>query len=569
MSTRFAADSLTGNAPLITGALPDSVGDLGPALTRLDLNENDINSIPTEIGALTGLEVLDLDSNALASVPTDIGALAGLLELDLCCNALTAVPSEIAALTSLTELYLDGNQLTGVPAEFQTLDPSICTLNDQVTANPLVPADFSCANVGPGTSCCTTDNCDDTATCGVPAPPPPCTYADTTCAEGATCPGGTLVSAACADRSAFSENPCACTALQELAGLSSSLQGTAPWDNLANAAYCQAGNLEVTCAASGDGVQLPTLVEGHDVGLTGALPPSVGELGPSVTSLSLFNNAINSIPTEMAALTGLEYLRLATNALASIPTDIGALTGLTLLNLRSNSIASVPTEIGALTGLEELKLGNNALTAVPSELAALTGLVELALSGNQLTGVPAEFSTVDPSTDCFLSSNDPGFSCANVGAGTSCCTASNCPNGGTSTCYTPGCTFADTQCDVGLVCPGGTVVSAACADRSAFNENPCACTALQELAALSAANLAGQAPWSNLATASYCTLDSGNYPVSEPHWIAVPVSGGRAERLTDWRAGCSTTLTTTIWISTSGARWSTVWSCPMSVSVAG
>ena len=43
-------------------------------MTRLDLNGNDINSIPTKIGALTGLEVLDLDSNALASVPTDIGA---------------------------------------------------------------------------------------------------------------------------------------------------------------------------------------------------------------------------------------------------------------------------------------------------------------------------------------------------------------------------------------------------------------------------------------------------------------------------------------------------------------
>ena len=133
----------------------------------------------------------------------------------------------------------------------------------------------------------------------------------------------------------------------------------------------------------------------------------------------------------------------------------------------------------------------------------------------------------------------------------------------------PTCTYADITCIAGDNCPEGTLVSAACADRSAFNENPCACTALQELAALSAANLAGQAPWSNLATASYCTLDSGNYPVSEPHWIAVPVSGGRAERLTDWRAGCSTTLTTTIWISTSGARWSTVWSCPMSVSVAG
>ena len=47
---------------------------------------------------------------------------------------------------------------------------------------------------------------------------------------------------------------------------------------------------------------------------------------------------------------------------------------------------------------------------------------------------PAEFRTVNLSGTCILSNNDPGFSCANVGADTSCCTADNCP-GGTSTCY--------------------------------------------------------------------------------------------------------------------------------------
>ena len=96
----------------------------------------------------------------------------------------------------------------------------------------------------------------------------------------------------------------------------------------------------------------------------------------------------------------------------------------------------------------------------------------------------------------------------------------------------PACAFTDTVCDEGSVCPGGTLVSAECADRSAFSENPCACTALQQLAALSAANLATEAPWNNLANAAYCTLEDGNYSVSEPHWIAVPVSGGHAERLT-------------------------------------
>ena len=86
-----------------------------------------------------------------------------------------------------------------------------------------------------------------------------------------TCPGGTVVSAKCADRSAFGENPYACTALQELAALSSFLQNEAPWnDHQANAAYCPTGSLYVECATVGR-VQLPTLVGGTSQGLAGSV----------------------------------------------------------------------------------------------------------------------------------------------------------------------------------------------------------------------------------------------------------------------------------------------------------
>ena len=109
-----------------------------------------------------------------------------------------------------------------------------------------------------------------------------CTYADTVCAVGSICPGATLISAACADRSAFSESPCACTALQELAALSPSLPTTAPWNDLAGAAYCQDGSdLGVVCATV-DGVQLPAGVNGDETALVGAISSSIGDLGPAL-----------------------------------------------------------------------------------------------------------------------------------------------------------------------------------------------------------------------------------------------------------------------------------------------
>ena len=420
----------------LAGALPPSLGDLGLSLTDLYLNYNAITSLPTEIGALTGLEVLKMTGNAITSVPSELGALtnlkllslsnnkltslptelgdlAGLKGLFLQNNELTSLPAEIAALAGLTALYLNSNQLTGVPEEFQTFAPSsYCDLSDN-------DPDFSCANVGFGTRCCTSDNCGDTSTCHGSN----CSYADTTCAAGTICPGGTAVTAECADRSAFAENPCACTALQQLAALSPSLQTVAPWDDLSNGPSCQAGlpdqAFQVYCATV-DGVQLPMIVFsgylGSGAGLTGALPPSLGDLGPSLTYLPLYAEAITSVPPE-----------------------IGALTSLEVLGLGGNSITAVPAEIGALTSLTELDLNDNALTSLPTELGALTVLRYLDLSNNQLTGVPAEFRTVSPSEGCFLLSNDLGFSCANIGFGTECCNQDNCGITATTptdtTCY--------------------------------------------------------------------------------------------------------------------------------------
>ena len=137
-------------------------------------------------------------------------------------------------------------------------------------------------------------------------------------------------------------------------------------------------------------MQLPQDVKGDIARLAGALPPSLGELGPLLTHLGLGDNAITSRRTELGALTGLSYP----------------------------------------------DLGGNAITSVPTELTALTGFEALGLYSNKLTGVPAEFRTVNPTgsySTCRLENNDPGFSCANVGAGTSCCTSANCP-AGTSTC---------------------------------------------------------------------------------------------------------------------------------------
>ena len=103
-------------------------------------------------------------------------------------------------------------------------------------------------------------------------------------------------------------------------------------------------------------MQLPTYVTGSNTDLAGALPSSLGDLGPSLTALYLDDNAITSIPSEIGALAGLEYLNLGENAITSLPSELGALTGLMVLVLSDNAITSLPSELGALTGLGILYL---------------------------------------------------------------------------------------------------------------------------------------------------------------------------------------------------------------------
>ena len=300
---------------------------------------------------------------------------------------------------------------------FGRLPTGPCTLAIRADPRtcPAGQADFGagcepvCPNgqVDAGSGCATpaADTC-PTGTCIARAA---CTYADTVCAVGSICPGATLISAACADRSALSESPCACSALQQLAAMSTTVSNLPPWNDLANTAYCNNFYLIVLCE-SVDNVLLPNDVTGYNQGLTGRMPVSVGDLGPVLTRLVI----------------------KGTGAISSLPTEIGTLTSLEGIDLSENALTSVPTEIGALTSLSYLYLVDNAITSVPSEIAALPSLSELRLSTNALTGVPPEFQTWGPSVRCELASN-PGFSCANVGADTTCCSADNC--GDVTSCF--------------------------------------------------------------------------------------------------------------------------------------
>ena len=124
-------------------------------------------------------------------------------------------------------------------------------------------------------------------------------------------------------------------------------------------------------------------------GLTGPIPPELGQL-TSLTRLDLDANRLSGpVPPELGQLASLEWLDLGDNLLSGpIPSELGRLSELTGLDLWDNSLSGpIPPEFGQLASLITLNLGDNSLSgSIPAEFGQLSTLEYLQLGGNSLSG---------------------------------------------------------------------------------------------------------------------------------------------------------------------------------------
>ncbi|MDD9961066.1 MAG: hypothetical protein OXU70_03100 [Gammaproteobacteria bacterium] len=157
-------------------------------------------------------------------------------------------------------------------------------------------------------------------------------------------------------------------------------------------------------------------------GLTGRLPPEIGDLVRLESLVLSFNDLEEAIPPEIAGLERLQRLDLSRNGITgeipdelaglgalreltlednrlsgAIPASMGTLNALRVLNLRSNRLSGdIPPQLGDLKALEKLILGDNRLRGfIPGALGQLAELRELTLSWNRLGGeVPPELGSL-------------------------------------------------------------------------------------------------------------------------------------------------------------------------------
>ena len=84
-------------------------------LVKLNASENELISLPDDIGNLADLETLQCFRNQLSDVPESLGFLDKLHTLDLSVNRIAALPYAIGGCTNLTKLDFSWNKVEVLP----------------------------------------------------------------------------------------------------------------------------------------------------------------------------------------------------------------------------------------------------------------------------------------------------------------------------------------------------------------------------------------------------------------------------------------------------------------------
>ena len=121
-------------------------------------------------------------------------------------------------------------------------------------------------------------------------------------------------------------------------------------------------------------------------GLSGELPPQLGDLSRLQGLLLNDNQLRGGIPPELGNLSDVKVLLLNNNNLrGEIPPELGDMDQMEELFLQNNNLSGeIPGELGQLSNLEQLNIFNNRLGGqIPSQLGNLENLRSLQLWGKR------------------------------------------------------------------------------------------------------------------------------------------------------------------------------------------
>lgn len=116
-------------------------------------------------------------------------------------------------------------------------------------------------------------------------------------------------------------------------------------------------------------------------------PEAIYSLADSLEILDLSNNALTSLPDDLARLSNLKILFCSNNQFTELPEVLGTCSKLEMIGFKSNQIRTVSgASLPRIT--RWLILTDNQIDTLPDEIGELPRLQKLALAGNQLREIP-------------------------------------------------------------------------------------------------------------------------------------------------------------------------------------
>ena len=280
--------------------LPDSLGNLSN-LQALYIARNKLSSLPDSLGNLSNLQTLDISENKFSSLPDSLGNLSNLQILDVCGNDLSFLSEILGNLSNLQALYIARNKLSSLPDSLGNLS-NLQTL--YITQN-------------------------------------------------------------------------------QLSSLPDSL------GNLLNlqALYITQNKLSFLPHSLGNLSSLKELYIGYNS--LSSLPHSLGNLF-NLQILNIKGNELSSLPDSLGNLSNLQSLNIRENNFSSLPNQLGNLLNLKELYISHNPLSFLPSFLSDLFNLYCLDISYTKIDKLPSWIGSFKQLRSLNLSGLNLRFLPPE-----------------------------------------------------------------------------------------------------------------------------------------------------------------------------------
>ncbi len=361
--------------------LPASFSQLAN-LQKFILPYQCFKQIPDCLTRLPKLQLLDLANNQLETVPENIGSFNSLEECILRGNKLTDLPSTIQNMPKLRYLDLSRNQFELIPPWLQqNPPPKICQINfsqNPFTRQAKFPARIGELNLfkihgvrdGDGYRKYLQFDSQNQETFRIYDRNTPSSGSDNLLKQSDI--GIKLVSlhlflGFLLDQQNY----------EIMVALQDEIGNLSPIDVLRN-------ELSVFQVENGHVISLK--IQSHRV-VTERMFGFIGQL-PRLQKLELIGLSLFNFPRELCLLKTLKTLDLSWNGLTFLPPEFGALTELEVLILSKNYFEQIPPEVQKCRALKRFEIFYNPLRALPEWLAELPALELIRISQTFIKEIP-------------------------------------------------------------------------------------------------------------------------------------------------------------------------------------